>query len=175
MPDDLPILFLDVDGPVIPFGGRHAIRNAVSGENPLLGRVDPALGPKLAALPCELVWATTWASHANDVIAPILGLPDLPYVDWPDADEQGELHWKTRHLVAWAGSRPFIWADDELTDVDRRWVARHHRAPALLHRVRPDIGLTDTDVELMREWLRPLRSPLPGRPRPAVPAPDRPV
>ncbi|WP_062348111.1 HAD domain-containing protein [Herbidospora yilanensis] len=155
MPGDLPILFLDVDGPVIPFGGHHPTRNshASSRENPLLARVDPALGPKLAALRCELVWATTWASQANDVIVPILGLPDLPYVDWPDADEQGELHWKTRHLVEWAAGRPFIWADDEMTDIDRRWVARHHPAPALLHQVRPQDGMTDADIQLIGAWL----------------------
>ncbi|WP_066365271.1 HAD domain-containing protein [Herbidospora mongoliensis] len=172
MPGDLPILFLDVDGPLIPFGSQHATRNAhvLSGVSPLLARLDPALGPKLAALPCELVWATTWTSHANDVIAPILGLPDLPYVDWSDADEWGELHWKTRHLVAWTEGRPFVWVDDEMTDVDVTWVARHHDAEALLLKVNPEHGLTDADLDVIRTWLAPPRE----RHRPVAPEPGPP-
>ncbi|MEU9895121.1 hypothetical protein ACIBCS_03055 [Streptomyces phaeochromogenes] len=39
-----------------------------SAERPLL----------LMALPCELVWATTWMAEANETVAPRLGLPELP-------------------------------------------------------------------------------------------------
>ncbi|GAB1816979.1 HAD domain-containing protein [Herbidospora sp. RD11066] len=170
MPDDLPILFLDVDGPIIPFGGHHPPRTTIQGANPLLSRIDPTLGEKLAALPVTLVWATTWTSEANDVIAPLLGLPDLPYVDWPDTDTWGELHWKTAHLVTWANGRDFIWLDDEPTDLDRRWITRHHPARALVHQVNPTQGITDEDLQTVRSW--PAR--LPGKPRPAAPAPDQP-
>jgi hypothetical protein len=90
---------------------------------------------------------------ANDEIAPLLGLPALPVVDWPDADEDGPLHWKTRTLVAWADGRPFVWVDDEISDVDRAWVAVHHDGPALLHRVDPGQGLTDNDFAVIGDWL----------------------
>jgi hypothetical protein len=55
----------------------------------------------LPALPGELVWATTWPAEANEVIAPRLGLPELPVVTWPgtDDDPRGGLHWKTAGLV----------------------------------------------------------------------------
>ncbi len=33
------------------------------------------------------------------------------------------MHWKTRRLVQWAAGRRFVWADDEITDTDRMWVA----------------------------------------------------
>ncbi|MFB7112588.1 hypothetical protein [Streptomyces sp. NPDC056291] len=29
------------------------------------------------------------------------------------------LHWKTRHLVEWPNRRPFTWADDEISEMDR--------------------------------------------------------
>ncbi|KUM92847.1 hypothetical protein AQI88_30305, partial [Streptomyces cellostaticus] len=122
--------------------------------HPLLNRVDPALGRRLAALGCELVWATTWMQDANSCLAPWLGLPPLPVVEWPDEDEPpGLLHWKTRPLVAWAAGRPFVWVDDELTEADRAWVAAHHPEPALLHRVDHRYGLTDADFTTLREWL----------------------
>jgi hypothetical protein len=58
-------------------------------------------------------------ADANDVVAPRLGLPWLPVVDFDDEPERG-LHWKTRCLTQWAAVRPFIWLDDEITDADRR-------------------------------------------------------
>ncbi|TGZ17127.1 hypothetical protein DV517_21000 [Streptomyces sp. S816] len=80
------LLFLDVDGPLIPFGAADHAYPVHDGppvpvvEHPLLTRVDPALGHRLAALGCELVWATTWMDEANAVLAPWLGLPTLPVV-----------------------------------------------------------------------------------------------
>jgi hypothetical protein len=58
------LLFLDVDGPLIPFGApdrAYRLHDGppVSADHPLLPRVDPALGPRLTGLGCELVWATT--------------------------------------------------------------------------------------------------------------------
>ncbi|MEV0184905.1 HAD domain-containing protein [Streptomyces sp. NPDC050625] len=158
------LLFLDVDGPLIPFGARDrpyplyqapAVPAQAVADHPLLSRIDPALGPRLAALGCELVWATTWMDEANDVVSPWLGLPPLPVVEWPDEDEPPSLlHWKTRPLVAWAADRPFVWLDDEITEADRAWVAAHHHRPALLHRVEHSYGITDTDLTTVTEWLR---------------------
>ncbi|WP_245778007.1 HAD domain-containing protein [Lentzea xinjiangensis] len=154
----LPLLFLDVDGPLLPFGGDIA-HHGPDHANPLLARLDPMHGPWLAALPCELVWATTWMDDANDLLVPLLGLPRLPVVTWQDdreaetADARRGLHWKTRGLAAWAGGRPFAWVDDEIGENDRAWTARHH-PQALLHRVDPRRGLTDTDYLALDAWLR---------------------
>ncbi|MFB7667627.1 HAD domain-containing protein [Kitasatospora sp. NPDC056138] len=163
-----PLLFLDVDGPLIPFGAAPEQYptyptgpEPLGGDaNPLLTRINPAHGPRLAALPCEVVWATTWMADANECIAPRIGLPQLAVVIWPqpsvtdDHDERNGLHWKTRALVEWAAGRPFAWADDEVTDTDRAWVAAHHPGHALLHRVDPRRGLTDGDYSALHSWLR---------------------
>jgi hypothetical protein len=160
-PADLPLLFLDVDGPLIPFRARVIAVSDPFGPaddasgNPLLDRLDPADGRRLSGLPCQLVWATTWMADANEVIAPRLGLPELPVVEFPEDDDEPEhgLHWKTRFLVRWADGRPFVWLDDEITAADRRWIRTHYRGRALVHRVDPLVGLTGADFALIRRWL----------------------
>lgn len=166
-----PLLFLDVDGPLIPFGGTpeeypvHAtgVAELDAEANPLLTRIDPQHGPRLAALRCEMVWATTWMADANACVAPRIGLPPLPVVAWPepsdldDQDERDGLHWKTRTVVARAAGRPFVWVDDEVTGADRAWVAARHPSDALLHRVDPRRGLTDQDYAAIGSWLAGLR------------------
>jgi hypothetical protein len=161
-----PLLFLDVDGPLIPFGGSaqdypvfgDVGRSPGEEEDSLLARLDPGLGPRLAELGCTLVWATSWEEAANHYVAPRLGLPALPVVEWPepsDLDDDDALagrHWKTRALVAWAAARAFAWVDDEITAADRSWVAAHHPGEALLHRVDPRRGLTAADFAILGDW-----------------------
>lgn len=80
-----------------------------------------------------------------------------PVIRWPDrlaGERPRGLHWKTRHLVEWAGHRPFIWVDDEISAMDRLWVASEHRGRSLLHAVDPGTGLTDDDFAVLTDWLR---------------------
>ncbi|EKX64461.1 hypothetical protein STRIP9103_04422 [Streptomyces ipomoeae 91-03] len=166
-----PLLFLDVDGTLLPYGG--AATPATAGQwgqwqhtsNPQLAKLVPGHGPRLLALPCELVWATAWMHDANEVIAPLLGLPELPVADLPDAEPDAESdaeeegaaggpHWKTRALVEIALGRPFVWVDDEISDLDRVFVAARHQGQVLLHRVDSAVGLTDADFAAIDDWLR---------------------
>ncbi|WP_037610969.1 HAD domain-containing protein [Streptacidiphilus rugosus] len=164
-----PLLFLDVDGPLIPFGGPVPHRQVGPGEgaaaaHPLLARLDPTLGARLAGLDYELLWATTWGEDANAYVAPRIGLPPLPVLPWPEPSETEERdvragrHWKTRPIVARATGRPFAWVDDEITHADRLWVAAHHDGPALLHRVDPRLGLTADDIGALRSWAAELKA-----------------
>jgi hypothetical protein len=163
---EVAVLFLDVDGTLIPIrrrpadecstGGADESGSAMSAVNPLLTRLDPAHGARLSALDCDLVWATSWMDEANEEISPRLGLPVLPLVRWSDDAEDaitGRLHWKTQELVAWAAGRTFVWVDDEITQADRAWVAARHPGDALLHRVEANVGLTDSDFTAIERWL----------------------
>jgi hypothetical protein len=157
------LLFLDVDGTLLPHGGVPLDAAVVDWDewqshgNPRLGRLDRAHGARLLAMPCDLVWATAWMHDANEVIAPLLGLPPLPVAELPEApleDPVDVLHWKTKALVESAGGRPFVWVDDEIADIDRAWVSAHHDGYALLYRVDAGVGLTDADLSAIDGWLR---------------------
>lgn len=104
--------------------------------------------------PTPTAVATTREEEANEFIAPLVGLPVLPCVTWqqPRPVPLGRGCWKTPEVVAWAAGRPFAWVDDEITRADRDWVAQHHLAPALLHRVDATLGLTAEDFAALSDW-----------------------
>ncbi|MFF9642354.1 hypothetical protein [Kitasatospora aureofaciens] len=169
-----PLLLLDVDGPLNPYAapdgrcpagyGAHRLLPASwvarhaplprEEVEPLRVWLNPAHGPQLLALPYQLVWATTWMDEANSLIAPHVGLPELPYIAWTNlfgTDPDG-LHWKTRDLVAWADGRPFVWLDDELGPQDIEWIAANHPGEALPLWVDPRAGLHELHFAALREW-----------------------
>ncbi|WP_214405667.1 HAD domain-containing protein [Pseudonocardia lacus] len=150
----MALVFLDIDGTLLPFG---ATITDPAGSDSLVPRIDPRHGPRLARLPGELVWATTWMEQANDVLAPVLGLAPLPVLEPLEPtveDDYFGLHWKTRAIVDLAAGRAFAWVDDEITEADREWVRDRHAAPALLLRVDAHLGLTVQDLDALEAWLR---------------------
>jgi hypothetical protein len=55
----------------------------------------------------ELAWATRWHQLANEVLSPVLGLPQLAVAP---CDPQQE---KPVTVIPWMQGRPFVWLDDE--------------------------------------------------------------
>ncbi|WP_327345172.1 hypothetical protein [Streptomyces europaeiscabiei] len=181
---DRPLLYLDVDGPLNPYAAKPERRPAgytthrmkpqgwlaqhpgspAAYVKPLRVWLNPDHGRQLLELDAlfDLVWATTWVGEANTYIAPVLGLPELPVVDWPRSPVAGlsgvapepGVFWKTPRLVEHAAGRPFAWVDDEIGTADQDFVATHHRNSALLHRVDPRLGLRETDFATLAAFAR---------------------
>ncbi|MEV4948633.1 HAD domain-containing protein [Streptomyces sp. NPDC053755] len=162
-----PLLLLDGDGPLNPYAAQperrpegyttHRMRpGGWLGRKPLRVWLDPAHGGELRALAeaYELVWATTWKGEANHWIAPRLGLPELPFVDWPSMHGKAPrgTFWKTRYILEYAAGRPFAWVDDDITSYDHAYVEHHRSAAALLLRVDPRLGLLRPDFDALAEW-----------------------
>lgn len=178
-----PLLYLDVDGPLNPYAAKPERRpegystHRMKPEGwiaqhpgkprayvkPLRVCLNADHGSRLLDLSdlYDLVWATTWGAEANSFISPVLGLPELPVVDWPTMYGAGPsgTFWKTRYLIAHAASRPFAWIDDDLGAADRTYAAMHHDGPALLHHVDPRRGLLDEDFAALTAFAVSLHSP----------------
>lgn len=62
------------------------------------GRADP----RTSRAGCGS-WATRWESEANQCLASLLGVPELPAVTWPDTsdeDERGAPHWTDKQRTS---------------------------------------------------------------------------
>ncbi|MEX0171422.1 hypothetical protein [Streptomyces sp. LMG1-1-1.1] len=177
-----PLLFLDVDGPLNPYaakperrpegyatlrvprvgGADEEGRGLLSRRRHLRVWLNPEHGQCLLRLGFELCWATTWMDDANRWIAPVLGLPELPVVDFGDAllqERPDGVHWKTGPLVDYANGRPFAWVDDEQSELDQAYVTAHHRGAGLLHHVNPRFGLRESDFRTLADFARSLDTP----------------
>ncbi|MFF8916638.1 hypothetical protein ACF08M_25765 [Streptomyces sp. NPDC015032] len=163
-----PLLLIDIDGPLNPYAAltsrlvpdgyaRHLTRPTGWDYGPPLPvLLNPEHGRALRGLAgrYELVWATTWKGEANAWIGPRLGLPPLPYIDWPSmhGGAPGGTYWKTQYVVEYAAGRPFAWVDDEISQQDRDWAVEHGAAEALLMWIDPWIGMLPGDFEALEAW-----------------------
>jgi len=160
-----PLILIDVDGVLNPWI-RHDLarqqppfcdchsgwvqthaRPHGGGKFTLL--LNPAHGPMLLDLAAdtdaELAWGSTWEHHANQWIGPLVGLPELPV---------GVTHggtFKADTLIPWCDSRPFVWFDDDETELARAdGIATQ---PHLSVHVDEETGLTGAHIVTAKAWL----------------------
>nr|WP_042195245.1 HAD domain-containing protein [Kibdelosporangium sp. MJ126-NF4]CEL21842.1 putative secreted protein [Kibdelosporangium sp. MJ126-NF4]CTQ92621.1 putative secreted protein [Kibdelosporangium sp. MJ126-NF4] len=170
-PDD-GLLLLDVDGPLNPYAAQASRRppgyetfRQTTGGRWLTGKearkrkglrvwLNPAHGPMLRELAEEtgltLVWATTWQHEANTCVAPAIGLPELPVIEFTPSTG-----WKWAAVAAYAQGRPIAWLDDQFDEFPAaRGTFDEQRAGAstFLCHVDPATGLLDAHVDAIRHW-----------------------
>jgi hypothetical protein len=155
-----PILAVDVDGVVSLFGFDDPPDRRVARFELIDGMVhciSIAAGERLRRLGqyYDLVWATGWEDRANDMLAPMLGLPDLPVVTFDGAARFGSAHWKLGPLDAYAGERALAWVDDSFDESCYEW-ASGRAAPTLLVPTDSPRGLEDAQAEALESWARQL-------------------
>jgi hypothetical protein len=151
-----PVLFVDVDGVLSLFGFERgaSLPGSFHSIDGILHCLGTHAGERLNRLAerYELVWATGWEEKANEYLPHLLGLPgELPVLTFDGRAVFGTAHWKLEAIGTYAGDRPAAWIDDSLDERCERW-ARRRRAPTLLVRTEPAIGITDEHVEELLHW-----------------------
>jgi hypothetical protein len=152
--DSRPILLVDVDGVLNPWEAEfcphgYAEFEFFPGERVLL---CPDHGELLKSLAdsYELVWATAWEHNANRLICPVLGLPELPVVEFPLSGR--DLYFrKLPAVIEVVGDRPCAWIDDVHLPDHHEW-ARERGVPTLIVDIDPAEGFTTAVAEQLARW-----------------------
>lgn len=155
-----PLLLVDVDGVLNPW---HAVEcpagfreySFFTGDRVLLSEGHGELLRSLSTS-FELVWATAWEHKANRLISPIIGLPELPVIEFPLTGHDYVFR-KLPAVIDSVGDRPCAWIDDEHQPAHYQW-ARDRGVPTLIVDIDPAEGLTILVAEQLAEWAAALGS-----------------
>ena len=150
----LPILALDVDGPIALMGDPEPaeVFERVVDEIPLL--ISRRLPERLRRLSgvFQIVWASSWGKRASIKIGPLLGLPaGLPYIPFTAARRPG-VSYKLSGLKRWLKSAPAAVVDDEVGPDMWEWARARPRT--LMLEIDPRFGLLDEHVETLLQFAK---------------------
>jgi hypothetical protein len=162
MPSE-PILAVDVDGVISLFGFEDPPDRSVARFELIDGMVhciSTAAGERLKRLSehFDLLWATGWEDRANDRLAPLLGLPDLPWLSFDGAARFGSAHWKLGPLDEYGKGRALAWIDDSFDESCFVW-AQARSEPTLLVPTESAYGLEEAHAETLARWAAELGDP----------------
>lgn len=130
--------------------------------NPFYGRM---LTEWAAENEVQLVWATEWEHEANRVLAPLIGLPELPVIVFPRTmSTRFPDRWKFTAVAEKTRGKNIIWFDDEFNEQwpnDLEWFREiRGKRPTRLHPIDPKVGLTARDLATASLWLKERRTVL---------------
>lgn len=150
------LLLMDVDGVLNPYAAATCpagfVEHWLIPDDPEPIRLCPEHGRWLVRLQkyFDLAWASSWGAETNRLLAPILGLPALPFVAMPDPPFDPAL--KVPAVSAFVGDRRVAWVDDELTEGAIAWAATRDPDATLLISVDPAVGLTQAITEELERF-----------------------
>jgi hypothetical protein len=156
--DTRPLLLLDVDGVLQPVGSAVPPgfeRLELADSVVVLNRAHGDWLRDVAEL-FEIVWASTWAASANELIGSRLGLPAVAHIELGTLGTDGTR--KLRSVQTFVADRSFAWIDDELFEDAFEWAASRPER-SLLIRTQAYVGMTAEHVRALEAFAaRPPRS-----------------
>jgi hypothetical protein len=151
-----PVLAVDIDGVISLFGFNEPPDKSEARFELVDGMVhciSLVAGERLRRLgeQYDLIWASGWEAKANDYLPNIIGVPELPFLEFDGAARFGSAHWKLASLDEYGKGRPLAWIDDSFDESCYEW-ARGRDEPTLLVPTEPHLGLEEVQVEALTAW-----------------------
>jgi hypothetical protein len=158
---DRPLLAIDVDGVISLFGFDEPPPGDVARFELIDGMVhciSLAAGERLRMLGdhYDRIWATGWEEKANDYMPNVLGMPELPVLNFKGAARFGSAHWKLAPLDKYSEGRPVAWIDDSFDESCYEW-ARKREHPTLLVPTESALGLEEAHTDALIAWAKGLK------------------
>lgn len=157
-----PLLLLDVDGVLSPFGEiprwrSKCLEPIATGGYAGTFLIDRDVTSRLARMHdsgiVEVEWCTSWESDARDFLGPFLGAPypDLHVHYSRDVADTRVWFKQQAAQTRLDEGRRVVWCDDDIPSHDISAIADHPRLLA----VEPDkgIGLTVDDLDRIDAWV----------------------
>lgn len=159
----LPLLLLDVDGVLCPFGrGVPSLsQDKYPGFTFCADRnvyVSQANAERIVRLQDSFAvhWCTGWDEAANEIIGPLHGFRHFPVCrTLTDAVDLAQpIHWKLGAIEDYVGYRPYAFVDDHINDYGIQYGQERtaRGIPTLWMPTRSDEGLTDEHVQSLEAW-----------------------
>lgn len=151
-----PYLLVDVDGVLAPvvFGPAppgfemHTVRALTGTDHDVWLNPEHGAWLRMLAELYELVWATGWEHEAHRLLGPLLGLPEMPVIEFTNRPVFGVPLWKLPDVIEFVGDAPAAWIDDDIDVVVEQWAAEREAATLLIR--------TDREVGFMRDHVAQL-------------------
>jgi len=154
-----PLLLIDVDGVLNPLARKSPPGFSEQRLAGFLVRLSAQHGEWILSLErdhgFELVWATSWEHEANELIGPVIGLPQLPVIEFDNKLIGSGYTWKLPAIREYVANRSFAWFDDDLGSDARLWARRRNRSekiPTRLIEIPPLVGLREYDIEQAQKF-----------------------
>lgn len=156
----LPLILLDLDGPLNPFLSWTAVEE---GYEPIDAGYSTWMlhhkhGQWLANLSqsAQVMWASTWEETANELACSFYDLPHFEYLQFGKASMSTGLPFKLQEVQQVSEDRPLIWIEDEADEQMQKWAA-DRSAPTLLIIPDPSIGWTEEQYQECVSFLQDRR------------------
>ncbi len=167
-PRSKPLLLLDVDGVLAPFGqatkpsgfSRHTLHTELLGDHQVWLNTEHGDWLRPLQESFNFVWCSGWEDEAPQLLGPILKLKPAPVIHFNQRSVINLPLNKLPDVIEFVSNRPLAWLDASLQAKDYQWA--RDRDHTLLIAPNHNIGLVKEHIEQLERFASEVFDPSQG-------------